>query len=61
MLLDLVLANVEIVKDVKIGGSLGCVDHTLVEFVISKNMDLAKSGERSLNLRRVNFSLFKKF
>lgn len=31
---DLVLINAEIIKEVKIGGSLGYGDHALVEFVM---------------------------
>ena len=59
-LLDLVLTNAEeITKDVMIGGSLGCSDHVLVKFGISRNMGLAKSGVRILNYRRMNLRLFK--
>jgi len=57
---DLLLTNVEeIIKDVKIGVSLGCGDHALVKFMISRNMGLAKSGIRTLKFGRVNFRLFK--
>ena len=34
----------EIIKGIKTGGSLGCSDHILVEFVISRNVGLAESG-----------------
>ena len=55
-LLDLVLTNAEeSIRDVKIGGSLGCSDHALVEFVILKNAGLAKSRARTLCFRRANF------
>jgi len=48
-LLGLVLTNAEeSIREVKIGGSLGCSDHALVEFVILKNADLAKSRARTL-------------
>ena len=48
-LLDLVLTNAEeSIREVKIGGRLGCSDHTLVEFVILKNVGLAKSRARTL-------------
>jgi len=58
--LDLVLANAEeIIKEIEIGGSLGCSDLTLVEFVISRNMGLAKCGVMTLNFKRVNIRLFK--
>ena len=44
-MLDVLLAIVEdIIKGIKVGGSLGCSDHALVEFVISRNVGLAKSG-----------------
>ena len=48
----------EIIKDVNVGGSLGCSDHALVEFVISRDVDLEKSGVRTLNFGRANFKLF---
>ena len=60
VLLDPVLISAEeIVKEVKIGGSLGCSDHALIEFVIVKNMGLAKSRVRTLKFRRVNFQPYK--
>eukprot|EP00076_Gallus_gallus_P031122 XP_015155904.2 uncharacterized protein LOC107055427 [Gallus gallus] len=58
-LLDLLLTNAEeIIKDVNVGGSLGCSDHALVEFVISRDVDLAKGGVRTLSFGRANFKLF---
>ena len=44
VLMDLVPTNAEIIKGIKTGGSLGCSDHILVEFVISRNVGLAESG-----------------
>ena len=59
MLLDLLLTNAEeIIKGVKVGGCLGCSDHALVEFVISRDVGLAKSGVKTLNFGRANFKLF---
>ncbi len=59
-LLDLVLTNAEeSVREVKIGGSLGCSDHALVEFVILKNAGLAKSRASTLCFRRAKFRLLK--
>ena len=59
-LLDLVLTNAEeSIREVKIGGSLGCSDHAFVEFVIVKKTGLAKSSARTLCFRRANFRLFK--
>ncbi|XP_035169883.1 uncharacterized protein LOC118159406, partial [Oxyura jamaicensis] len=59
-LLDQVLANVEeSIREVKTGGCLGFSDHALVEFVILRNMGLAKSRVRTLNLRTANFWLLK--
>lgn len=47
-MLDLLLTKAkEVVKVIKIGSSLGCSDHTLVELVISRNMGLAKSRVRN--------------
>lgn len=48
----------EVTKEVKIGGSLGCSDHVLVEFVILRNTGLAKSEVRILSCRRANFRQF---
>ena len=57
-MLDLLLTSAEeIIKGIKIGGSLGC--SALVEFVILRNVDLTKSGIRNLNFGRANFRLFK--
>ena len=62
-LLDLVLTvrgvQEESIREVKIGGSLGCSDHALVESVILKNAGLAKSRARTLCFRRANFRLLK--
>lgn len=49
----------KLIKQVKTGGSLGCSDHALTEFVVLGNMDLAKSKVRTLNFERPNFQLFK--
>jgi len=46
-------------KQVKTGGSVGCSNHTLAEFLISRSVGLTKSRVRTLNFRRVNFQLFK--
>ena len=59
-LLDLVLTSAEeSIREINIGGSLGCSDHALVEFVILKNAGLAKSRARTLCFRRANFRLLK--
>ena len=42
-----------------IGGSLGCSDHSLVEFTILRDMGQVKSRARTLDFRRANFQLFK--
>ena len=41
-------------------GGLDCSDRVLAEFVILRNMGLAKSGVRTLNFRRAKF-MFKGF
>lgn len=44
MLPGLVLTNAdELIKEIKIGGCLGCSDHAMVELMISRNMGLTKS------------------
>ena len=62
-LLDLVLTvrgvQEESIREVKIGGSLDCTDHGLVEFVILKNVGLAQSRARPLCFRRAKFQLLK--
>jgi len=58
-LLDLLLTNAEEnIKGSNVGGSLGCSDYALVEFMISRDVGLAKSGVRTPNLGRANFKLF---
>jgi len=58
--LDLVLTKAEeSIIEVKIGGSLGCSDHALVEFMIWRNAGLGKSRIRTPNSRRANFGLYK--
>jgi len=49
----------ELIGDVKIGGSLGCSDHMLVELTLLREMGITKSIVRTLNSRRANFRLFK--
>jgi len=49
----------ELVEDIKIGGSLGCSDHVLVELTLLREMGITKSIVRTLNFRRANFQLFK--
>ncbi|GAB0186222.1 mitochondrial enolase superfamily member 1 [Grus japonensis] len=49
----------ELICDVKIGGSLGCSDHALVEFTVLRDMGQVKSKGRTLNFRKANFQLFK--
>jgi len=60
MLLDLVLTNKErLVEDVKVGGSLGCSDHEMVEFRILHGGSGAISKIKTLDFKRDNFGLFK--
>ena len=49
----------ELIGDVKIGGSVGCSDHTLGEFAVLRDMGQAKSKVRTLNFRKAKFQLFK--
>ena len=60
VLLDLVLTNKEgLVEDVKVGGSLGCSDHEMVEFRILHGRSRAITRITTLDFRRANFGLFK--
>ena len=59
VLLHLLLTNSEELKgEVKTGGSLGCSDHALVEFMILRDIGQAKSVVKTLNLTRTNLQLF---
>jgi len=59
-MLDLLVTNAsELIGDVKIGGSLGCGDHALVEFAVLKDMGHVKGKVKTLNLMKANFQLFK--
>ena len=54
MILDLLASNArELIGDIKIGGSLGCSDHALLEFTVLRDKGQAKS--EFLNFRKVNF------
>ncbi|GAB0208304.1 mitochondrial enolase superfamily member 1 [Grus japonensis] len=60
VLLDLVLTNKEgLVGDVKVGDSLGCSDHEMVEFRILRGRSGAESRITTLDFRRANSGLFK--
>lgn len=63
VLVDLVLTSANeqgfMVTGVNIGSGLGCSEHALAGFVISRNMGVAKSKVRTLNFKTVNFQLFK--
>jgi len=49
----------ELIGGVKIGGSLGCSDHALVEFTVLRDMGKVRSMVRTLNFRKANFQLFR--
>ena len=60
MLLDLILTNKESLAEVvRVGGSLGCSDHEMVEFRILCGRSRATSWVTTLNFKRANFSLFR--
>ncbi|XP_014813222.1 PREDICTED: uncharacterized protein LOC106897227 [Calidris pugnax] len=59
-LLDLLITNAsEIIRDIKIEGSLGCSDHALVQFTVLRSLKLTRSTVRTLNFKKANFQLFK--
>lgn len=49
----------EVVEEEKVGGSLGCCDHEMVEFVILKGGDKANSMITTLDYRTADFVLLK--
>lgn len=49
----------ELTDDIRIGGCLGCSDHTKVEFKILRDIRQAKRKIRKLNLRKAKFQLFR--
>lgn len=49
----------ELFSDVKIGGSLGCSDHMLVQFTVLSDASQTKNIVRTLNIRKANSQLFK--
>lgn len=60
MLLDLLVTNAsEPIRNIRIGNSLGCSDHAVVELTVLRDMGQLKSNVRTLNFRKVNFQLFK--
>ena len=59
-LLDVLVTNAsKLIRDVKIGDSLGCSDHALVEFTVLRDMGQMKNKVKTLNFRKANFQLFK--
>lgn len=51
--MDLMITNAsELIPDVKIGGSSGCSDHTLLEFTVLMVMGQARSKGKTLNFRK---------
>lgn len=49
----------ELILNVKIGGSLGCSNHALVEFAVLRNMGQVRNKVMPLNFRKADFQLFK--
>ncbi|PKU39070.1 nedd4-binding protein 2-like 2 [Limosa lapponica baueri] len=59
-ILDLIVTKAsELIRDVKIGGSLSCSDHALVEFTVLRHTCQSRSMVRTLNFRKANLQLFK--
>jgi len=57
-LMDLVLTKKEgLVEDVKVGGSLSCIDHEMVEILHGESRAISRIT--TLDFRRANFGLFK--
>ncbi|PKU49307.1 rna-directed dna polymerase from mobile element jockey-like [Limosa lapponica baueri] len=49
----------KVIGDVKLGGSLDCSGHVLLEFRVLRYMGQGKNEVRTLNLRKAKFQLFK--
>ncbi|PKU45285.1 hypothetical protein llap_4421 [Limosa lapponica baueri] len=59
-ILNLMVTNASmLISDIKIGGSLGCSDHALVEFTVLWDMGQEKSKVRILNFKKASFQMFK--
>lgn len=46
----------KLIRKSKIGGSLGCSDHSPVEFMVMKETGLVKSQVRTLNFKKTGLS-----
>ena len=57
VILDLLVTDASELISVRIGGSLGCSDHALVEFTVLRDMGQAKSKVRTLTFRKKLSSL----
>jgi len=55
----LVTTTSEQIGDVKIGGSLGCSEHTLVGFTVLRSKGQTKSKDRTMKYRKAKFRLSK--
>lgn len=59
-LLDLLLTNpYDLIREIRIGGSMGCSDHTLIIFMISRGKDWVKNKVKTFNFKKANFHLSK--
>jgi len=47
------------ISDIKIGGSQGCSDHSLVKFILLRDIGKSRNIVRTINFRKANFQLFK--
>ena len=58
VILDLMVTNAsELIGDIKTGGSLGCSDHSLVEFTLLRDTGKARSIVRTLEFRKADSRL----
>ena len=62
VLLDLVLSNRDgLVRNVKVGGTLGFSNHEMLEFKILCGRNKAKSRIAPLDFQKANFDLFRAY
>lgn len=60
MLLDLLVTNIsELIGDIKIGGSLGCRDHVILEHAVLRDISQVRSKVRLENFWKAEFQLFR--
>lgn len=59
-LLDLLLTNpYDLIREIRICGSMGFSDHSLITFMISRDKDWVENKVKTFNFKKANFHLSK--